>query len=80
MLVMFRLIYYEPGKAYGNIDSLSQIELIAKEAILNSKHITVVCVVDYAKKLIYKRNKYYDIHRELIDDLIFDPGWSTNIK
>lgn len=70
---MFRLIYCEPGSLYRSIDSFSQIELIAKEADLNSKHMTVVCVVDYANKLVYKRNKYYDIHRELIDDLIFDP-------
>jgi len=69
---MYRLIYYTPERPYGTIDSYSQIELIANEAILNSTHITVVCVVDYTKKIIINKCKYYDMHRELIDDLIFD--------
>jgi hypothetical protein len=68
---MYRLIYYVPGRPYGTIDSYSQIELIAEEAILKSRHITVVCVVDYPNKLILNKCKYYDMHRELIDDLIF---------
>jgi len=68
---MYRLIYYVPEKPYGTIDCYSQIELIANEAILNSEQITVVCVVDYTKKVILNKCKYYDFHRELIDDLIF---------
>jgi hypothetical protein len=69
---MYCLIYYAPERPYRTIDSCSQIELIANEAILKSEHVTVVCVVDYARKIILNKCKYYDMHRELIDDLIFD--------
>jgi hypothetical protein len=68
---MYRLIYYVPGTSYGTIDSYSPIKLIAEEAILNSQQITVVCVVDYYNKSIFNKCRFYDIHRELIDDLIF---------
>jgi hypothetical protein len=68
---MYRIIYYAPQRPYGIIDSYNQIELIAFEAILKSEHIMVVCVVDYARKIILNKCKYYDIHRELVDDLIF---------
>lgn len=69
---MFRLIYNEAGMPYRAIDSNSQMELIAKERILNSNFKIVVCVVDYANRLILNKCRYFDIHRELIDDLIFD--------
>jgi hypothetical protein len=71
---MFKLIYYEPGKPYGAIDSNNQVKLIAMESILISKQITIICVVDYANRLLLNKCKYFDIHRELIDDLIFDPS------
>jgi hypothetical protein len=68
---MYRMVYYVPGRPYETIDSYSSIKMIAEEAILSSRQITVVCVVDYRNKSIYNKCKYYDIHRELIDDLIF---------
>lgn len=69
---MFRLIYYEPGRPYGVIDSRSQIELIAKQGLLGSKCRTIVCMIDYANRAILNKCKYFDIHRELIDEIIFD--------
>jgi hypothetical protein len=69
---MFRLIYFEPGRPYGVIDSKSQIELIAKQGLLGSKRINVICVIDYANRAILNKSKYFDIHRELIDEIIFD--------
>lgn len=74
---MFRLIYFEPGRPYGVIDSKSQIELIAKQGLLGSKCITVICVIDYANRAILNKCKYFDIHRELIDEIIFDQ-WLIN--
>jgi hypothetical protein len=77
---MYKLIYYVPGRPYGTFASYSQMRLIAEEAVLSSKQISVVCVIDYRNKLIFKKCEYYDIHRELIDDLIFTPTWLPKLQ
>jgi hypothetical protein len=70
---MWRLIYCERDKHYGTIDSRSSIEIIALEGILSLQNIKVLCVVDYAKRLILNKGTDFYIHRDRIDEIIFDP-------
>jgi hypothetical protein len=70
---MWRLIYCEKDKNYGTIDSKSSMEIIALEGMLTLQHINVLCVVDYARRLILNKRMGFYIHRELIDEIIFDP-------
>jgi ferredoxin-like protein FixX len=70
---MFRIIYCEPGKMYQTIDSHNEIEIIANEGLLKCSQCKIICVINYSNQLILNKSSDFDIHRELIDEIIFDP-------
>jgi hypothetical protein len=73
VFVMWRLIYCGKDRNYGTIDSKSSMEIIALEGMLTLQRINVLCVVDYSRRLILNKRMEFYIHRELIDEIIFDP-------
>jgi hypothetical protein len=75
---MYRLIYLTPDNNYHIFDSADNTEIDTKEEILNKQEFDVLCRVDYKRQLIFKKSLSYHEHRDLIDDLIFDPKYVTN--
>jgi hypothetical protein len=70
---MFRLIYFNPSIGYKAIDYKQDTEYSEAELVAVSSSAMIICVVDYRNKAILHKCSDFDIHREQIDQLIFDP-------
>jgi hypothetical protein len=70
---MFRLIYFNPLKGYGTLDSDDDPQILVTGNLLRDNGVNVVCIVDYQQKLILNKSPDYNLHRDFIDDLIFEP-------
>lgn len=72
---MLRIVYCRLLDEYGTFDAESASTLIAFQANLYVQFLHVICIVDYQKKLIFNKSEDYKLHRDKIDDLIFDPKY-----
>lgn len=74
---MLRVVYQHPFQGYGFVDSERQIQLIAFQSSLYEHFCTIICVVDYQRRTIFNRCDDFKSHRERVDELIFDPRYTS---
>jgi len=70
---MFRLIYFDPSFGYKTFDYKRVEQYVEGERVAADSKAVIICVVDYYNKSILHKSADYDMHREQIDSLIFDP-------
>jgi major membrane immunogen (membrane-anchored lipoprotein) len=70
---MFRLISFSPSIGYKAFDYKQDVQFSEAEQIAVETGAIIVCVVDYHNKAILHKCTDFDMHREQIDQLIFDP-------
>lgn len=70
---MYRLIYFTPSTGYKHVDYKSEVEFSSAEKQAVLQDAIVVCVVDYRNKAIVNKCPDFNVHREHIDHIIFDP-------
>ena len=70
---MYRLIYFKPSIGYQFIDYKDDTQRSEIEQKAELRDATVICVVDYSHKAILQKCPDFNIHREPIDHIIFDP-------
>jgi hypothetical protein len=74
---MLRLIYISPTLDYQHVDADSIHKIADTEAKLKHQGADIVCLVDYQRQFIFKKNDQYSYHRDFIEDLIFGPIYGT---
>lgn len=75
---MYRLIYFTAENSYSTFDSEKDAEVNEKEKDLKRRGLEVICLIDYIRHTISKKCPKYAQHRDLIDDMIFDPKFVNN--
>lgn len=70
---MYRLIYFNPSTGYKFIDYKDEKQFPEAEQQAKLQDATIVCVVDYYHKSILHKSADFNIHREQVDHIIFDP-------
>ncbi len=74
---MLRIIYQHPLDGYQVFDSHTPVQLIAYEHCLCEQFCHVICIVDYNKRIIFNKCDNFKIHRDQVDELIFDPRYTS---
>lgn len=70
---MYRLIYFNTSLGYKIIDYKDDEFTAEAEEVVESHMALLVCIVDYYRKAIFKKCEDFNIHRDKIDHIIFDP-------
>jgi hypothetical protein len=74
---MLRVVYQHPVEGYAFVDSKRSIQLIAIQSSLYEHFCTIICVVDYKRKTIFNKCDDFKLHREQVDELIFDSRYTS---
>lgn len=69
---MYKLVYYDPLVGYGTFDSNVYSQIIDTDQQLKKSGKEVVCIVDYDAQEIMHKSRNYNLHRDNIDNYIFD--------
>lgn len=69
---MFRLVYFDSMSGYGSFDSSQYHQILDTDKHLQKEGKKVICIVDYDSKSIKHKCRDYGLHRDHIDNFIFD--------
>jgi hypothetical protein len=70
---MYRLIYFNRSIGYKSTDYKDDNQRIEAEQEAFDHNANVICIVDYYHKAILQKCLDFNMHREKIDHIIFDP-------
>jgi hypothetical protein len=70
---MYRLIYFNPSIGYKFTDYKDDTQRFEAEKEAQYQDAIIICIVDYYHKAILQKSADFNLHREKIDHIIFDP-------
>ena len=74
---MLRIVYQHPFQGYAIVDSERPAKLIAIQSSLYEQFCKIICIVDYQRRSIFHKCEDFKSHRERVDELIFDPRYTS---
>jgi hypothetical protein len=72
---MFRIIYHTPELGYRVLDRINQQSIRVLKLSLQNAGASIICTIDFRKKLVSELCTHFLDHKEEIDPMLFDEAY-----